>query len=145
MKLTKDNIEQINYLNQNDLNGSIIKINNDECYIILTATYEGTVHYRNMNTDKDNFTIIKTVHVSGNQLFKYSHFVETPINIEDMTPSLVLSKDFKSIINNIGTDISKCEYLTSKETEIKYNFVTWLQETVIKSLYTELERNRNII
>ena len=40
MKLTKENIERICSKNPEKLNGSMIKVSDDECYLIVTAWYE---------------------------------------------------------------------------------------------------------
>jgi len=145
MKLTKENIEKICSENQNKLNGSIIKVSNDECYLILTAWYEGTVEYSNSGFHHDGFNIIKTVHLRGHQLFDGNGFIETHININNMLSSTLMYKDFGSIVRYFDGNISKCDYLTPEETEIDSALVAWLQKTVINSLQVELENNNDII
>ena len=145
MKLIKENIEKLCNQNQRQLNGSIIKVNNDECYLIVTAWYEGEVEYRYTSFAHDSFNIIKTIHLRGQHLFRGDLFNANNININSMLPSSIMYKDFRSIVRYFDGNISKCEYLTPKETQIDNGLVIWLQKTVINSLQTELEHNRDII
>lgn len=145
MKLTKENIERLCNQNQRQLNGSIVKVSNDECYLILTVWYEGAVEYKDTSFVHDSFNIIKTIHLRGQHLFRGDLFNANNININSMLPSSIMYKDFRSIVRYFDGNISKCEYLTPKETQIDSNLVTWLQKTVIKSLQTELEHNGDII
>lgn len=145
MKLTKENIEKLCNQNQRQLNGSIIKVSNDECYLILTAWYEGEVEYRYTSFVHDSFNIIKTIHLRGQHLFRGDLFNANNININSMLPSSIMYKDFRSIVRYFDGNISKCEYLTPKETQIDNGLVIWLQKTVINSLQVELEHNRDII
>lgn len=145
MKLIKENIEKLCNQNQKQLNGSIIKVSNDECYLILTAWYEGAVEYKDTSFVHDSFNIIKTIHLRGQHLFRGDLFNANNININSMLPSSIMYKDFRSIVRYFDGNISKCEYLTPKETQIDNGLVIWLQKTVINSLQTELEHNRDII
>lgn len=145
MKLTKDNIEKLCNQNQRQLNGSIIKVSNDECYLIVTAWYEGEVEYQDTSFVHDGFNIIKTIHLRGQHLFRGDIFNANNININSMLPSTIMYKDFRSIVRYFDGNISKCEYLTPKETQIDSALVAWLQKTVINSLQTELENNGDII
>lgn len=145
MKLTKENIERICNQNQRQLNGSIIKVSDDECYLILTAWYEGEVEYQDTSFVHDGFNIIKTIHLRGQHLFRGDIFNVNNININTMLASTIMYKDFRSIVRYFDGNISKCEYLTPKETQIDKGLVTWLQKAVINSLQVELEHNGDII
>lgn len=145
MKLTKENIEKICNQNQKQLNGSIIKVNNDECYLIVTAWYEGEVSYQDKSFVNDGFYIIKTIHLRGSQLFRDNHFNAYNININNMLASTIMYKDFRSIVKYFDGNIGTSEYLTPEDTQIDKGLVTWLQKTVINSLQVELENNDDII
>lgn len=145
MKLTKENIEKICNQNQKQLNGSIIKVNNDECYLIVTAWYEGAVEYQDKSFVNDGFNIIKTIHLRGSHLFRDNHFNAYNININNMLASTIMYKDFRSIVRYFDGNIGTSEYLTPEDTQIDKGLVTWLQKTVINSLQVELENNGDII
>lgn len=145
MKLTKENIEKICDENPEKLNGSIIKVSNDECYLIVTAWYEGLVNYKDNSLNNDGFNIIKTIHLRGKHLFRDNRFNANNINISSMLASTIMYKDFRSIVKYFDGNICKCEYLTPKETQIDSGLVLWLQKTVINSLQVELENNGDII
>lgn len=145
MKLTKENIERICNQNQKQLNGSIIKVNNDECYLIVTAWYEGAVEYQDKSFVNDGFNIIKTIHLRGSHLFRDNHFNAYNININNMLASTIIYKDFRSIVKYFDGNIGTFEYLTPEDTQIDKGLVTWLQKTVINSLQVELEDNGDII
>ena len=145
MKLTKENIEKIYSQNQKQMNGSIIKVSNDECFLIVTAWYEGEVEYQDTSFVHDGFNIIKTIHLRGQHLFRDNRFNANNININNMLASTIMYNDFSSIVKYFDGNISKCEYLTPKETQIDKGLVTWLQKTVINSLQVELENNGDII
>lgn len=145
MKLTKENIEKICNQNQKQLNGSIIKVSDDECYLIVTAWYEGAVEYQDNSFVHDGFNIIKTIHLRGQHLFRGDLFNAYNININSMLPSSIMYKDFRSIVRYFDGNIGTSEYLTSKETQIDKGLVAWLQKTVINSLQVELEHNGDII
>lgn len=145
MKLTKESIEKICNQNQKQLNGSIIKVNNDECYLIVTAWYEGAVEYQDKSFVNDGFNIIKTIHLRGSHLFRDNHFNAYNININNMLASSIMYKDFRSIVKYFDGNIGTFEYLTPEDTQIDKGLVTWLQKTVINSLQVELEDNGDII
>lgn len=145
MKLTKDNIERICNQNKGQLNGSIIKVNSDECYLIVVAWYEGAVEYQDNSFVHDGFNIIKTIHLRGHHIFRDNHFNANNININNIICSSIMYKNFRSIVKYFDGNICKCEYLTPKETQIDSALVAWLQKTVINSLQTELENNGDII
>ena len=145
MKLTKENIEKICDENPEKLNGSIIKVSDDECYLIVTAWYEGLVNYKDNSLNNDGFNIIKEIHLRGKHLFRGNHFNAYNININNMLASTIMYKDFKSIVKYFDGNIGNSEYLTAEETQIDSALVTWLQKTVLKSLHVELENNGDII
>lgn len=145
MKLTKENIERICSKNPEKLNGSMIKVSDDECYLIVTARYEGEATYQDNSFVSDIFNIIKTVHLRGNHLFRGNYFNAYNVNINNMLATTIMYKDFKSIVRYFDGNINECEYLTPEETQIDKGLVTWLQKTVIKSLQVELENNGDII
>lgn len=145
MKLTKENIEKICDENPEKLNGSIIKVSNDECFLIVTAWYEGLVNYKDNSLNNDGFNIIKTIHLRGKHLFRGDRFNANNININNMLASTIMYKDFRSIVRYFDGNINKCEYLTSKQTQIDNGLVLWLQKAVINSLHVELENNGDII
>ena len=145
MKLTKENIEKICDENPEKLNGSIIKVSDDECYLIVTAWYEGLVTYKDNSLNNDGLNIIKEIHLRGKHLFRGNHFNAYNININNMLASTIMYKDFRSIVKYFDGNICKCEYLTAEETTIDKGLVTWLQKAVLKSLQVELENNGDII
>lgn len=145
MKLTKENIEKICSESPEKLNGSMIKVSDEECYLIVTAGYEGEVTYQDNSFVSDIFNIIKTVHLRGNHLFRGNHFNAYNVNINNIISSSIMYKDFRSIVKYFDGNICKCEYLTPEETQIDKGLVTWLQKTVIKSLQVELENNGDTI
>lgn len=145
MKLTKDNIEKICNEKPEKLNGSMIKVSDDECYLIVTAWYEGEVSYQDNSFVNDGFNIIKTIRLRGNHLFRNNHFNAYNIIINNMLASTIMYKDFRSIVKYFDGNIGMSEYLTAEETQIDKGLVTWLQKTVINSLQVELELNGDII
>lgn len=145
MKLTKDNIEKICNESPEKLNGSMIKVNDDECYLIVTAWYEGEVSYQDSSFVNDGFNIIKTIRLRGNHLFRNNHFNAYNIIINNMLASTIMYKDFRSIVKYFDGSIGTSEYLTAEETQIDKGLVTWLQKTVINPLHIELELNGDII
>lgn len=145
MKLTKENIEKICDENPEKLNGSIIKVNNDECYLIVTAWYEGEVSYQDKSFVNDGFNIIKTIHLRGSHLFRDNNFNAYNIDINNMLASTIMYKNFRSIVKYFDGNIGTFEYLTPEDTQIDKGLVAWLQKTVINSLQVELEDNGDII
>lgn len=145
MKLTKENIERICNQNQKQLNGSMIKVSDDDCYLIVTAWYEGEVEYQDNSFVHDGFNIIKTIHLRGSHLFRDNNFNAYNININNIICSSIMYKDFRSIVRYFDGNIGTSEYLTPEDTQIDKGLVTWLQKTVINSLQVELENNGDII